>query len=188
MLTSIFVRLFRIVYGAKFRSFGKKIYIIFPRKIEGIQSIEVDDDTYIDHGTKLAAVPYVSGFNAHLKIGKRCRIGARNHIYSVRNIIIEDDVLTGPGVYISDNSHDFQDHLLPIMNQSIKLLSPVKIGSGAWLGSNVCVIGASVGRNSVIGANSVVLNDVPDYSVAVGSPARVIKRFNEDTNEWERVR
>jgi acetyltransferase-like isoleucine patch superfamily enzyme len=49
----------------------------------------------------------------------------------------------------------------------------------------VSIIGANVGKNSVIGANSVVTSDIPDYSVAVGAPAKVIKRFNQDTKRWE---
>ena len=58
------------------------------------------------------------------------------------------------------------------------------IGEGSWLGEHVCVIGASIGKHCVIGANAVVVHDIPDYSVAVGAPARVIKKFNEDSNSW----
>jgi acetyltransferase-like isoleucine patch superfamily enzyme len=60
----------------------------------------------------------------------------------------------------------------------------VRIGSGAWLGENVCVIGANVGRNSVVGANSVVMSDIPDFCVAVGAPARVIRRFDASLGKW----
>jgi acetyltransferase-like isoleucine patch superfamily enzyme len=60
----------------------------------------------------------------------------------------------------------------------------VIIGSGSWIGENVCIIGASVGRNSVIGCNSVVTKDIDDYCIAVGSPARVIKRFDFNTRQW----
>jgi acetyltransferase-like isoleucine patch superfamily enzyme len=56
---------------------------------------------------------------------------------------------------------------------------------GAWLGENVCVIGASIGKNSVIGANSVVTKNIPDYCVAVGSPAKVIKKYNVEKQIWE---
>ncbi|RQM78988.1 acyltransferase, partial [Aeromonas dhakensis] len=63
----------------------------------------------------------------------------------------------------------------------------VTINEGAWLGENVCVIGASVGKNSVVAANSVVTKDVPDYTVVAGAPAKVIKKFNFDSQSWESV-
>jgi acetyltransferase-like isoleucine patch superfamily enzyme len=61
------------------------------------------------------------------------------------------------------------------------------IGDGAWLGENVCVIGASVGKQSVVGANSVVMQDIPDYCVAVGTPAKIIKRYSFEKKEWLRT-
>lgn len=64
----------------------------------------------------------------------------------------------------------------------------IRIGAGAWVGTHVAIIGAvHIGRNCVIGANSVVTQDVPDYCVAAGIPARVIKRYNQQTNCWEKV-
>ena len=54
------------------------------------------------------------------------------------------------------------------------------------LGENVCVIGAS-GKHSIVGTNSVVTSDIPDYSIAVGTPAKVIKQNNHQTNKWERI-
>ena len=63
----------------------------------------------------------------------------------------------------------------------------VVVGESTWLGENVCVIGASVGKHSIVGANSVVTSDIPDYSIAVGAPAKVIKQYNHQTNQRERI-
>ena len=63
----------------------------------------------------------------------------------------------------------------------------VEIGEGSWLGENVCVLGAIIGRHCVIGANSVVTKDIPDYSIAVGAPAKVIKRYDFTTNSWQKI-
>lgn len=64
----------------------------------------------------------------------------------------------------------------------------VVIGDGSWLGKNVVVIGnVSIGKNCVIAANSVVTKDVPDYSIAAGIPARVIKRYDFDRKEWVKL-
>ena len=63
----------------------------------------------------------------------------------------------------------------------------VRIGSGSWIGENACILGVIIGKQCVIGANSVVTKDIPDYSVAVGIPAKVIKKYNFETQQWERV-
>ena len=90
-------------------------------------------------------------------------------------------MLTANNVYISDNSHDYENTEVPIISQPVKFKKRVQIGSGSWIGENVSIIGANVGKNSVIVANSVVTSDIPDYSVAVGAPAKVIKRVNQDS-------
>ena len=95
--------------------------------------------------------------------------------------------MTADKVYISDNLHNYEDINAPVHSQAIKQLNPVIIGEVSWLGENVCIIGASVGKQSVIGANSVVTKDIPDYCVAVGAPAYIIKRYNFETKQWERT-
>ena len=66
--------------------------------------------------------------------------------------------------------------------------SKVIIGEGSWLGTNVVVVGkVSIGKHCVIGANSVVTKDIPDYSVAAGIPAKVIKKYDFEKKEWVRV-
>ena len=120
-----------------------------------------------------------------LQIGDNCSFGYRNHITCVGEVVIGSNVLTANNVYISDNSHSYENTEVPIISQPVEFIKRVQIGSGSWIGENVSIIGASIGRNSVIGANSVVTSDIPDYSVAVGAPAKVIKRFNQDTKLWE---
>ena len=87
-------------------------------------------------------------------------------------------------VFISDASHVFKNVSLPIFSQGMEMVNPVYIGDESWIGENVCIIGAKIGKHCVIGANSVVLHDIPDYSVAVGSPAKVIKKYDFETKEW----
>ena len=62
------------------------------------------------------------------------------------------------------------------------------IGEGSWLGTKVTVVGnVHIGKHCVIGANSVVTKNIPDYSIAVGIPARVVKQYNFETKCWERI-
>jgi acetyltransferase-like isoleucine patch superfamily enzyme len=92
-------------------------------------------------------------------------------------ITLEDDVLLGPNVSIYSSTHKFMNPKIPIKDQGYECAS-VLVKSGAWLGINVVVMpGVTIGKNSVIGANSVVTKDIPDYTVAVGAPARVIKNI-----------
>jgi len=177
---------FRGLVGPFFGRLGRGSSMVRPRGIEGIRRVFVGDDVYVADGGLLAAVPHTNAEECALRIGDGCKIGSYNHIYATRSVTLEDEVLTAGNVYISDNVHGFEDVQLAIMHQPIKQLRAVTIGRGSWLGQNVCIIGASVGRGCVIGSNSVVLNDIPDYCVAVGSPARVVRRMDKATGEWIR--
>ena len=131
---------------------------------------------------------YSVGINSEkptLFIGKGSVFGYNNHITCVNNVHIGNNVLTANNVYISDNLHSYEDINIPIIKQPVKFKKQVIIGNGAWVGENVCIIGASIGNNSVIGANSVVTRDIPDFCVAVGSPARVIKKYDFRDECWK---
>lgn len=156
-------------------------------RIDGKGGIELKDGVVIQRGSWIASVPLTGKTASLLCIGANSVIGNYNHIYATSSIIIENDVLTADKVYISDCSHSYEDVNIPIIKQQIKQLSNIVIGQGAWIGENVCIIGASVGRNSIIGANSVVTHNIPDYCVAVGIPARVIKKYNFHKNIWVNV-
>ena len=63
----------------------------------------------------------------------------------------------------------------------------MEIGDGSWLGTHVVIAGnVKIGKHCVIGANSVVTKDIPDYCVAAGIPAKIIKKYNFDTCTWDR--
>ena len=109
-----------------------------------------------------------------VKIGDRCLIGRGSGIVGHLEIVIGDDVWTGHQIYITDQNHGYDDPNLPISQQYQPEL-PVRIGDGSWLGHGTVVLpGADIGRNVVVGANSVVKGKLPDNCVAVGAPARVV--------------
>lgn len=90
-------------------------------------------------------------------------------------IIIEDSVLFGPNVAIYCSTHEFRDITQPIKDQPFINKTTI-IKSGAWLGINTVIMpGITVGRNAVIGSNSFVNKDVPDYTVVAGCPAKIIR-------------
>jgi len=170
----------------RFQQFGKHSTIDSPLRIYGCENISIESEVSIHFKAWLQAIP-LTGEKCELCIKKGTTIGDFNHIIATRSIEIQENALTANFVYISDNLHEFEDINTPIKQQSIKQLSPIVLGEGCWIGEHVSIIGASVGKHSVIGANSVVTKDIPDYCVAVGAPAYIIKRYNFDTNKWEKT-
>ncbi len=156
-------------------------------KVDGHKRIFIGTKVYINDKGWLACAPLTGDVNARLTIGDGTYIGRFCHIYSTSKMEIGKKVLMADKVYISDNQHSYENIEMAVIDQPIKQTNPVIIGDGAWLGENVCIIGACVGRNSVIGANSIVTKDIPDYCVALGSPAIIIKRYNFDTKQWQKT-
>ena len=107
------------------------------------------------------------------EIGERCRISIAN------SLEIGEKVLLSPNVYITDCDHEYRDVDVPVIDQGIvQRGQKVSIGEGSYIGINAVIVGnVRIGRHCVVGANSVVTKDVPDYCVAVGSPAKVIKNM-----------
>ncbi len=171
------------VYKMLFGKIGPSSRLIYPT-IDGYSNIYIGSKVYINDRAWLACLPITGDRNCKLIIGDGTYIGRFSHIYAVSKIEIGKKVLIADKVYLSDNLHGYKNIELPIIDQPIEQTNPVIIDDGAWLGENVCVIGARVGKNSVIGSNSVVTKDIPDYCVAVGSPAIIIKRYNFETKQW----
>lgn len=161
--------------------------IFSPLKVTGKRNIYFGRAVTIEYKSWLTALAIENGVVPRLEIGDGSIIGHFNHIYATKSIKIGKNVLTADRVYISDNLHAYEDINTPIMHQEVKQINVVEIGDGSWLGEGVCVLGAKIGKGCVIGSNSVVTKDIPDYCVAVGAPARVIKRFNFTTQKWEKV-
>lgn len=187
ILNWLYAKAFLIFFRRAFRRIGVKSKIISPIAIEGAENISIGDDVLVAAYSCLAAVPLTGAGLCQLKIGDGCMIGRFNHIYATKDIVIEKNVLTANNVYITDNLHAYEDTELPIMIQPIVQRGSVVIGEGSWLGHNACIIGARIGRHCVVGANAVVTKDVPDFCVVAGIPAKIVKRFDEQSMVWRRT-
>jgi len=173
-------------YRRFFKQIGPRSRIIKPLRLKNVEHITIGPRVLVHKHCWFHTEMLLSKF-PELSIGEGCVIGNFNHITCVESVRIEDNVLTADRVFITDHGHAYQDPDRPIIGQGIVAGGPVTIGSGSWIGEGVAIMSSRIGRNCVIGANSVVLNDIPDYSVAVGAPARVVRRFNAQTNSWERL-
>src|SRR3954449_13146516 len=165
--------------GRRFGKFGANSIICFPANtILNERYIHIGEGTMIGPQVTLSAgmTPGQECLtDSVVRIGDRCLIGKGSGIVGHLSIEIGDDVWTGHYVYITDQNHGYEDVAVPISRQS-QPERPVVIGDGSWLGHGTVVLpGAHIGRHVVIGANSVVTGDIPDYAIAVGAPARVVK-------------
>jgi acetyltransferase-like isoleucine patch superfamily enzyme len=153
-----------------------------PTTIFNEQYISIGEDTLIGPGVALSAgmVPGQECItNPVVSIGDRCLIGKGSGIVGHFSITIGNDVWTGHHVYITDQNHGYEDVSVPISKQS-QPERAVIIGDGSWLGHGSIILpGVTIGEHVVIGANSVVTKNIPSFSVAVGSPARVIRQYVE---------
>ncbi|MHC6657496.1 LbetaH domain-containing protein [Aeromonas salmonicida] len=129
----------------------------------------------------------------NLDIGLNCQLNDAVHIAAAESIVIGDDVLIASRVFITDLNHGSysgMEHSHPdsICRERSLNAKPVIIESNVWLGEGVVVLpGAKIGKASIIGANSVVSRDIPANSIAVGNPARVIKQFDFQLEQWVAV-
>lgn len=130
-----------------------------------------------------------------LIIGSNCKIGDNVHIVASERVMIGDNCLMASKVFISDTSHG--EYCNESINSSPEIppdnrtlyTEPISIGSNVWIGENVCILlGSKIGNGCIIGANAVVNGEIPDNSIAVGSPAKVVKKYSFKMNRWERVK
>lgn len=115
--------------------------------------------------------------HAKVKLGDDVWLNRNVMLAAEREISVGDHVMFANGCFIGDASHRFDDPDLPITWQGFTSKGPVRIGSNCWFGVNVVVTsGVTIGDHCVVGANSVVTGDLPDASIAAGSPAKVIRK------------
>lgn len=133
-------------------------------------------------------------FHPQIIIGDNVIVNEYVHIGCVNRIKIGNNVLMGSKIYITDHNHgvyrgDYPDSPdVPPVQRPLTEGEAVIIEDNVWLGEFVTVLpGVTIGYGSIIGTHSTVTHDIPPKCIAVGSPARVIKRWNEDTHTWDQV-
>lgn len=159
----------------RFNHFGDGAILHKPAWVYGPQQISLGAHSLVLQGTWLSVESQAWDRPAPaLSIGKRVGIRPYCMISAAERITIEDDVIIAAYSSVIDSDHTYALGRPNVMHNPLET-SPIRIGRGTWIAERVAVLrGADIGRCCIIGANSVVKGSIPDYSIAVGSPARVV--------------
>lgn len=180
---------------ARTRLFYPGVKIIrFPFDIRNGKNIQIGKGVSIGRMCRIEVAPEGAlGNEKRIIIGNNFRIGDFVHIAALSSVIIGNDGGIGPKTLITDLNHgDFSegkeyDINIPYRFRSLSS-KPVRIGNNVWIGENCCICpGVTIGDNSIIGAFSNVVKSIPPCSMAVGNPAKVIKRFDPNSKTWKRT-
>lgn len=160
-----------------------KVYIQSHARFHHPEFISICDGSVIGCRALVCAHPSSKSKQPLIEIGQNCNIGDDCNIQCCNHIKFGNGVRLGRKVMINDTSHgefvreqlDIQPNLRPLVSKG-----PIIIDDNVWIGEMVCILGnVHIGKGSVIGAGTVVTKDIPEYSLAVGVPAKVIKTFSD---------
>jgi len=183
----------------RFANHPEHLIIDLPRRIIHPEHIFIGDHVWLGPGCFINAVTRyptpslthpektseVQTFMPEIRIGHRVTSSGQLVVGAAKQVAIGEDVLLSFNVTILDNLHGYENVRDPYKYQPLQRIAPVVIKRGSWIGQNSVILpGVTIGEMAIIGANSVVTKSVPDRCIAVGAPARIIKRWDENICEW----
>lgn len=173
----------------------KNIRLIrFPFVLRGRKFIDFGKQLTTGYWCRFEVFPTDNNKNKRLIFGDNIQINDFVHICAIDHVEIGNGCLFASHVYISDNSHgiykggdnDSSPEIQP--DHRVYVTAPVIIGKNVWIGEGVIVMpGVTIGDGAIIGAHSVVNKDIPAASLAVGSPAKIVKRYSYEKKCWIKV-
>jgi acetyltransferase-like isoleucine patch superfamily enzyme len=136
----------------------------------GLEGFVIEDNVIINRNCMIQAKA------GPIRLGRRTSLGSNSVIVSLDGVELDEAVLTAAGCYISAGLYHFDDTSKPIMDQGVYAKGPIRIGTGAWLGTQVSILdGVTIGNGVIIGAGAIVNKDIPANVIAFGVPAKVIR-------------
>ena len=168
----------------KFMSFGDRCRIERPSWIKGACSISLGKRVSLWRYARITAVN-ASPDREIISIGDGTIIHPHVHITAVKSVTVGKQVLFAANCYVTDHDHDWLNPNDPAPTNERVIAASTSIGDHTWLGEGVAVLkGVRIGDHCVIGANSVVTHDIPAYTIAAGSPARILRRWDHVLEAW----
>jgi len=163
---------------------GHRTYVDPSAQFIGAKLISIGGRSIISEGCWFN-VNDRSGCGLAIDIGDHCYIGRRSFFSSGRKIKVGPYCMIGNESNLLGADHDFSDPFRPYLVAPATATDDILLGANCWLGSNSTVLkGITIGYGSVVGAGSVVTKSIPPFSVAVGNPCRVVRRFSVARKQW----
>lgn len=191
MLYEIYYKLSSVIYRKKM-NIGKNPKMKLGATVIGGKYIHCGDNVILGKNTVLAVYPEHCGKvnpaktrkDGGIYFGNRVSGNRGLTVYCAEKVEIGDDVLFGSNILVTDNNHGMDPEGPQYIDQPLTT-KETKIGNGCWIGEQVCILaGSDIGERSIIAAGSIVTGKIPAYSIAVGAPARVIKKWDFDSKQW----
>ena len=153
----------------------------------GVSGLRIGRGSAIGDGSWLNVA--IRDGNVHMVIGEYVLIGRRAVVSSGTFLEIGSHTIFGPNVYVASNEHEYiGNHRKPILACGIRDHGSLIVEENCWFGMNSIITGGiTVGRGSVVGANSVLRDSIPPFSVAIGTPAKVVRMLNPENEQWESI-
>lgn len=190
-------KLYPLLLGSVGRNvtFGQHVVLRHPHKIHIGDNVVVDDGCCLDakgvdndgirmgSGVFLGRNCILSCKNGNILIGDEANIGFNTEIFSASTVTVGRKVLIAAYTYLVGGDHLYDRVDIPVLDQG-RTAAGIAVGDHVWLGAHVVVTdGASIGRDAIIGAGAVVVGAIPDYAIAVGTPARVVRDRRAEASE-----
>ncbi len=166
---------------------GRSVTLRNPARIELGENVTIDDYSLVDGRGGAPGIVLEDSVIVNrncllqakagsIRLGQRTTIGSNSVIVSMAGVEFGEAVMVAGGVYVSAGAYRFDDRSRPIMDQVAYSKGPIRIGDDVWIGTGAVILdGVTVGRGAVIGAGAIVNKDIPEFAVAAGVPARVIR-------------
>ncbi len=175
-------------------TFGMNVVLRHPHKINIGDNVIVDDNCVLDakgqdnngiqigNGVFLGRNTILNCKNGDIVLKDNVNIGFNSMIFSASNVTLEQDNLIAAYCYFVGGTHHYDDPELPVLFQK-RSSEGIRVEPGCWIGAHVTVFdGTEIGKNAVVGAGSVVNEDIPEYSIAAGVPCKVMKNRRDDAS------
>mgnify|MGYP006093090677 FL=1 len=188
LIKKINVRIWYFLNRFRFKSIGKRSFIDSPLKITPL-CISLGENVRIFKNCRIEGVFNYNNikFNPSIIVGNNVSVQQNLHLTCANLIVIGKNTAIASNVTITDIHHQYENIKIPIESQDI-LVQQVKIGENCKIYNNAVILpGCKIGNHVTIGANSVVAIEIPDYSVVVGSPAKIVKRYSFKTKLWDKT-
>ncbi|WP_317414977.1 acyltransferase [Thermophilibacter provencensis] len=163
-------------------SLGWGVRFRLPQYVSCEETVSIGEESRLYCWDSYGGVPLPKA--PELSIGRGTRATRNLTIQCAGSVRIGCDVLIASDVFITDYNHGLDPASVSYLSNPLQVES-VEVCDGAWIGNNVVILpGVRIGRKAVVGAGSVVSRSIPDYCIAVGNPARVVKRFDSISSRW----